>query len=539
MKPCYSEVNYPKQIKLIGRFFEKNKKIIGTHDLGEREKGNLIQKLERLRNLMGHLKSFAKSVTVNLNRNMRDYNQVVSKFKNEMEIFKNEREKMKIKTQNPFQITYAKNDKSDYDQMNQNFEMEIVNLRQKIQTLQNENCSLKNVNSLLLEKLKKEETKLSNQFKIAFNENVFNKNCQPVNLKELNQSPTDYFTKNSQVNKSENIEQIKCEIPAEINSQFPIKSDLKNDIYLTTFKHEEILEEEIIKLKSSHFREIQKLKEEFEIKLNKEISEELEKEISVLENQQKVFNQKQSQNAKNELEKTKRIGHLENELNYLKEQLNGFLHHKNVAYSPQNTDSQKSNVGKIQYHENDFKSPLNNKKNVNWIEASLNIDRDDDSQVENMADLRSQIFQLSEQLEEAVETIEQNQLLFQDFKQLREDLENQIKSTREKLESEKTAANFAKTININLENEKKELEQKIQIIAGKTELVIKKLKKKIKKREDLLSGEKSENKRLLGLIEMISMGTEINTANFKVAESQQTKIEKIKIKSQKFKESQN
>ena len=326
--------------------FKKHKKLIELFDLNEKEKQRQSQSLKNMKKILQTLKGFIKSTVENSQKQFKSIQNSVNLIKKET---KNKNLKHKSsKSVNAFQITYSGNNDAS-----QALEVEIINLKQKIQSFQNDNNSLKSVNNLLLGKLKNEENKsktlekeldnlklsntsfadeteckinkskqihVENEIKsqsnyqendgrpkhissdiishskilendvrrkpvnktIIFGDNLHQNSRQILGNNESN-SKTTQREKNASVIKfktdESNIDNENNKVNQHKNSQTNFSNSRNNktnevqqEIYLTKFKHEEILEKTILELKQKYFQEIQTIKNEFELKMHEIIN---------------------------------------------------------------------------------------------------------------------------------------------------------------------------------------------------------------------------------------------------------------------------
>lgn len=503
-------------------------------------------KIRKLGENIKSLSKYAKAIQENASKSLNNFSNTMSNILTQVHSFCQAKRKSSEMAQNAFKITYSGKDNSNSSGAEvQKMELEIVNLRQKILTLQNdhnslknENFELKNLNSLFLEQLKKEDhmnqaifdnsESLSKTGKLNFSEKNNNNPSNSMSKYEKSASKGHFKTQEIDFSKfTPSLKNVNIKVDNlpnnKLNNQFQLdqknnqneKTEQKSEYYITKFKHEEILEEELVKVKQQYFKDIQKIKDEFVAKVNVEVSKELENELKLIEEQQLIFEQREIEIKKEEKNKEQKIRYLENELDELKECLANILEQQGFVDSNEVKQNNSSiSVQKLRkLSEIDFKSPINSRKVQNWSESPFNQDQTESDSKKLIGDLKVKIANLEEQLTETLETISEDQRIFKEFNKIKSELENQVKVGRKKLEEEQIKTNEVKIANKNLEFEKSDLMLKIKTIAEKTETVIAKWKEKHVKTKQKLLLEMKETKRLQKLIEMLAGNSEFEPVN--------------------------
>lgn len=481
-------------------------------ELSERERGDLARQLEAVKKLMSSVKNLGKSTSEAVAKSLGAFKKQMMSFASETANRLQKVRKSRNFAQNGFEITYSKQDQNMLNNdLKTGLESELAELRVSVQSLTNERNSIKNVNNILLEKLKMAEEKIKKlQERIAAPPaESSNSNLQKLTKTALSGEKTDTFSKTSELlqggrtrfQSRDHIDKPQEDFltPKNTRNSKPAK-EYPEDLYIARYKHEEALEEATIKLKNEHLKELQKLKDEYEVRLNQEISKELERELEVFEKQQKLFEERQLQNEKSERNKAELIAQLESELNHLKTELALIMENQPNMQQSRNFCSSSVNAGNASRIDSLFKSPLRPEQTYPLADVSNNMEYLPEENEELIADLRHQIAQLDSKLREAIETIEQDQIAFESFRVIKEELEARNASLTNTCEDRKRSLETLQRQKIELEAEKEELLSKMETIAEKTKILIGKYKEKNVKLKAQSAHDSAEIQRLQKIV---------------------------------------
>lgn len=492
MRTSASAVNWWRLKKTPRRWADQTKKVAELFELSERERNQLLGQVQSLRGSVGAVRELGQSVTANVAKTLEAFKrQVLWSLQKTGESLRKARRAQGF-AQNGFEITYSKRHQPSPDPKGTSMQAELASLTHRNQALTSELTSLKNVNQLLLEKLKmteEKEKKNAERFSSTFagslgqgDSGLTKRNDSRGETGEGLQIRTENSalksaTRDRVGGRESSGRPLEDYLTPKNNRAAKPPKEFNEDIYIARYKHEEVLEETVSKLKQRHLQEIQRLRDEFEDRLNKEISQELERALESFQQQKKLFDERNLQQEKEDRAKKEQISKLQNDLMAVKQEL-AEATEQQMKGSKRMESLVSDDLVSTPKAEN-FNSPGRREAALKWTDSPI-AERD-----QSVERLREEVHNLSQKLQEAIYTIDQDQIVFEDFKVLKDGLELKVKSLSRNLEAESRKLAMARADKEALEKDIEELKAERAFLDQKVEDAREKIEVLVAEKEEL------------------------------------------------------